>query len=78
MDEPIDYERLSSLVANKLRERSLAYAQANNALEDQWLREQVLDIVANNAATVARAVTGCYDFEQSFKTRLKSLINAIY
>ena len=78
MDEPIDYERLSSLVANKLRERGMAYAQANAALEDQWLREQVLDIIANNASTVSRAVTGAYDFEQSFKTRLKSLINAIY
>lgn len=78
MNEHIDYDKLSSLVATKLRMQSVAYAQANTALEDQWLREQVLDIIANNASTVSRAVTGAYDFEQSFKTRLKSVINAIY
>jgi hypothetical protein len=74
----IDYDKLSSLVATKLRMQSVAYAQANTALEDQWLREQVLDIIANNAHAVSRAVTGSYDFEQSFKARLKSIINAIY
>lgn len=78
MDEHIDYDKLSSLVATKLRMQSVAYAQANAALEDQWLREQVLDIIFNNTPVVARAITGSYDFEQSFKTRLKSVINAIY
>jgi hypothetical protein len=74
----IDYDKLSSLVATKLRMQSVAYAQANTALEDQWLREQVLNIIANNAHAVSRVVTGAYDFEQSFKARLKSIINAIY
>lgn len=79
MDEPIDYERLSSLVANKLRERSMAYAMAQNELlEQNWLHDQFVSFVDAYAPLIARRVTTTADYGESFKAKLKYFINTIY
>lgn len=77
-DAAIDYDKLATMVAAQLRTQSIAYAQANAALEDQWLREQVLEIIGSNSSLVARVVVNSYEFDQAFKTKLKSTIANIY
>ena len=74
----IDYDKLSLLVATKLRLQSMAYAQGQSALEDVWLREQVLSIIDNNSAFTANTVFRTYEFEQAFKLKLRSIFNNIY
>ena len=79
MDEPIDYERLSSLVANKLRERSMAYAMAQNELlENNWLHDQFVSFVDAYAPLIARRVTATSDYNETFKVKLKHIISTIY
>lgn len=77
-DAAIDYDKLATMVAAQLRTQSIAYAQANAALEDQWLREQVLEIIGSNSSLVARVTVNSYEFDQAFKTKLKSTIANIY
>lgn len=74
----IDYDMLATLVATKLRTHSMAYAQGQTALEDVWLREQVLSIIDNNSAFTANTVFRTYEFEQAFKLKLRTIFNNVY
>ena len=79
MDEPIDYDKLATMVANKLRERSIAYAMGQNELlEQNWLHDQFVSFVDAYAPLIARRITATSDYSETFKIKLKHIISTIY
>lgn len=74
----IDYELLSTMVAEKLRAQSVAYVQGRSTLEDEWLLDTFLKFIEYNAPFISRRIIATNDYNETFKVKLKSLLNTIY
>lgn len=74
----IDYDKLATMVAEKLRARSIAYVQGMATLDDEWLADQFLRFVDYNSPYISRRITATNDFDDTFKLKRKNVINTIY
>jgi hypothetical protein len=77
-DDNIDYDKLSTMVADKLRTGIVASLQGKDALDDSWLKMELHKWFLDNTTFIARYVFNNYEFDTAFKSKLKSVINTIY
>jgi hypothetical protein len=75
MDDNIDYEKLSTMVAAKLRQGINAAVQGRDALDETWLHEYMQAWLISNSYEIAVHVLSTNKFDEAFRLRLKYALN---
>lgn len=74
-DDNIDYDKLSTMVASKLRQGVNAAVQGRDALDETWLAEYMQAWLISNSHAIAAHVLSTNKFDEAFRLRLKYALN---
>jgi hypothetical protein len=77
-DDNIDYDKLSTMVVDKLHTGIFASLRGKDALDETWLQMELNKWFVDNATFIARYMFDHYEFDAAFKSKLKSILNANY
>jgi hypothetical protein len=77
MDDNIDYDKLATLVAAKLRQGINAAVQGRDALDETWLAEYMRVWLMSHQIEIATQVFSTYEFERALKLKLRYILSNI-
>jgi hypothetical protein len=70
-DDNIDYDKLSTMVALKLRQGINAAVHGRDALDETWLAEYLQTWLMSHNIEIANQVFNTHVFDGAFKLKLK-------